>query len=84
VNNSERQRHPHLDFQAVYERPRTGRTYFQPENRSSILLGGTSFQRLPYHFPVFGIDAQGSCFGLGLPFCNSSIDTLSGERMKAM
>src|SRR5262245_38459283 len=37
-----------------------------------------------YHLPVFGIDAQGSCFCFGLPFCRSSIEMLSGERMKAM
>src|SRR6516165_3539329 len=34
-----------------------------------------------YHFPVFSIDAQGSCFGSGLPLCNSSIEILSGERI---
>ena len=37
-----------------------------------------------YHLPVFGIEAQGSCFGLGAPFCKNSIEILSGERMKAM
>ena len=37
-----------------------------------------------YHFPVFCIEAHGSCLGLGLPFCNSSMEMLSGERMKAM
>jgi hypothetical protein len=39
---------------------------------------------LAHHFPTFCIDAQGSCFGSGLPFCNSSMEMLSGERMKAM
>jgi len=34
--------------------------------------------------PVFGIDAQGSFGGSGLPFCRISIDCLSGERTKAM
>ena len=37
-----------------------------------------------YHLPVFGIEAQGYCFGSGLPFCNSSIEMLSGERTKAI
>ncbi len=34
--------------------------------------------------PVFGIDFQGSCTGSGFPFCNSSIDCLSGERTNAI
>ena len=37
-----------------------------------------------YHEPVLGIEAQGSCGGFGLPFCRSSIEMPSGERMKAM
>ena len=38
----------------------------------------------PYHFPVFGIDVQGSFGGSGLPFCSSSIECMSGERTNAM
>src|SRR5215470_13660730 len=34
----------------------------------------------PYHLPVLGIDAHGSCLGRDSPFCSNSIDTLSGER----
>jgi hypothetical protein len=37
-----------------------------------------------YQWPVFGIDSQGSCGGLGSPFCSSSIECRSGERTKAM
>ena len=37
-----------------------------------------------YHFPVFPIDFHGSCGGFGEPFCNNSIECLSGERTKAM
>jgi hypothetical protein len=37
-----------------------------------------------YHEPVFPIEAQGSCGGLAPPFCSSSIEMPSGERMKAM
>jgi hypothetical protein len=33
---------------------------------------------------VFGIEAQGSAGGSDAPFCSSSIETLSGERTKAM
>jgi hypothetical protein len=37
-----------------------------------------------YQLPVLGIDAQGSAFGRAAPFCKSSIEIRSGERMKAM
>jgi hypothetical protein len=37
-----------------------------------------------YHEPVFAIEAQGSCDALGSPFCKSSIDMPSGERINAM
>src|SRR5258708_3463983 len=37
-----------------------------------------------HQWPVFGIDDQGSAGGFGSPFCNSSIECRSGERMKAM
>lgn len=40
--------------------------------------------RPPYQWPVFGIEAQGSCGGFGSPFCKSSIECRSGERTKAM
>jgi hypothetical protein len=40
--------------------------------------------RRAYHEPVLGIEAQGSCVGLAPPFCKSSIEMPSGERMKAM
>jgi len=38
----------------------------------------------PYHFPTLGIDVHGSFGGSGEPFCNSSIECLSGERTNAM
>ena len=37
-----------------------------------------------YQTPTFGIDAHGSAGASAGPACNSSTDTLSGERMKAM
>ena len=38
----------------------------------------------PYQTPVLDMDAQGSRFGKGGPCCKSSIEILSGERMKAI
>ena len=38
----------------------------------------------PYHAPVFAIEAQGSRGGSLSPFCSSSIEMPSGERMNAM
>ena len=40
--------------------------------------------RSVHHFPVFGIESQGSLGESGAPFCRSSIECLSGERTKAM
>jgi hypothetical protein len=37
-----------------------------------------------YHDPVLAIEVQGSCGGFASPFCRSSIEMPSGERMKAM
>src|SRR5689334_22872862 len=37
-----------------------------------------------HHLPVFFIEAHGSCGGSAAPFCNSSIECLSGERTNAM
>ena len=37
-----------------------------------------------YHTPVLGMDFHGSSAGLGSPFCKSSMEISSGERMKAM
>jgi hypothetical protein len=45
---------------------------------------GSACQPFAYHFPVLGMDVQGSFGGNGEPFCNSSIECLSGERTKAM
>jgi hypothetical protein len=46
---------------------------------------GNGLSRPPdHHFPSFGIDAQGSFGGSGLPFCRSSIECLSGERTNAI
>jgi hypothetical protein len=41
-------------------------------------------QAAHHHWPVFGIDAQGSAGARDPPFCSSSIEMLSGERTKAM
>jgi hypothetical protein len=40
--------------------------------------------RLAYQWPVFCIELHGSAGGFGSPFCNSSIECRSGERIKAM
>ena len=37
-----------------------------------------------YQTPSLAMDAQGSRFGSGPPFCNNSIEMASGERMKAI
>src|SRR5262249_45668603 len=37
-----------------------------------------------HQWPVVGIEVHGSAGGFGSPFCNSSIECRSGERMKAM
>lgn len=37
-----------------------------------------------YQWPVFGIEAHGSCGGFGSPFCSSSMECRSGERTNAM
>ena len=41
-------------------------------------------KRAPHQWPVLPIDAQGSSGARAPPFCNSSIEMLSGERTKAM
>ena len=41
-------------------------------------LGGSSKPRA-YQVPVFGMEAQGSCSGLGSPRCSSSMEMLSGD-----
>lgn len=37
-----------------------------------------------YQCPVFSMEAQGSCLASDGPFCRSSMEMLSGERMKAI
>ncbi len=37
-----------------------------------------------YHSPVFGMESQGSSGGRECPFCKSSIEIKSGDRMKAI
>src|ERR1700733_3168838 len=37
-----------------------------------------------HHFPILAMEVQGSFGGSGSPFCNSSIECLSGERTNAM
>ena len=49
---------------------------------AAVHLAGTA--RPAYQAPVFGMLAQGSCGGSDPPFCRSSIEMPSGERMKAM
>src|SRR5271169_704865 len=42
------------------------------------------WEKASYQLPVFGMLAQGSLAGSGVPFCNSSMEIPSGERTKAM
>ena len=42
------------------------------------------FLPIVYQLPVFGMEAHGSALALAGPFCRSSIEMPSGERMKAM
>lgn len=46
--------------------------------------GGLVPGKRAYQWPVFGIDAHGSCGGFGSPFCSNSIECRSGERTNAM
>ncbi len=39
---------------------------------------------LVYQLPIFSIDAHGSVAGNASPFCNNSIEILSGDLTKAM
>jgi hypothetical protein len=47
---------------------------------------GPSTRNLPanHQTPVLGIDVHGSAGALASPFCKSSMEMLSGERMNAM
>lgn len=38
----------------------------------------------PYQWPVFGIEAHGSCGGSASPFCSNSTDCRSGDRTNAI
>jgi hypothetical protein len=59
--------------------------FFLARILSNRLGNPTPWSRPPGHqTPVFGIDAQGSIGGSASPSCSSSIEILSGERMKAM
>jgi hypothetical protein len=49
--------------------------------------GAEHGRRVPgpdYHEPVFAIELQGSCGAFGPPFCKSSMEMPSGERIKAI
>lgn len=54
------------------------------ERYKLYLLGLTAYEIVPYHCPTFGAEAQGSSMGKGSPFCSSSMEMLSGERINAM
>ena len=46
--------------------------------------GSRSASLITYQWPVLAMLTQGSAGGKDSPSCSSSIDTLSGERTKAM
>ena len=60
----------------------------RPVSAPVIGLGSRSTWRAQtvalHHFPVFGMDFQGSLAGSGEPFCNNSIEWRSGERTNAI
>jgi hypothetical protein len=73
------------------ERQAKGRLVVDGFLRRSRVGGATIASRgaraqspLSHHFPLFGIETQGSLGGNGEPFCKISIECLSGERTKAI
>ena len=54
------------------------------KQRGRRAVSPARWARRRYQCPVFGIDFQGSLGGSAAPFCNSSIECLSGERTNAM
>jgi diguanylate cyclase (GGDEF)-like protein len=76
--------------EALYQAKREGRNrvVFKDSDSDDVETGNFRvIQRdLAYRHqvPVFGIEAHGSAFGNAEPFCSSSIEMLSGERMNAI
>ena len=64
--------------------PLTNPTQRDVADFSIITLAGREPPPVAHHLPVLGIDAHGSCLGFDPSFCSSSMEMLSGERMKAM
>jgi hypothetical protein len=56
----------------------------EKETRKAMLGSCKGNRKTPHQCPVFDIDDHGSAGGLASPFCNSSIECRSGERMKAI
>jgi len=54
------------------------------QHESSLFAQRQSQTTNHYHAPTFGMLTHGSCGASALPFCNNSIEMLSGERTKAM
>src|SRR5947199_232423 len=77
-----------VDLPASTRRPASViRTRAMPKGRAERArptVKGRHSGGLPHHLPVFGMEAHGSFGGSGLPFCNSSIECLSGERTNAI
>ena len=69
-------------------RPETARLQGHEAPTSSALAGKvapvTPDDPECYQWPVFSMDAQGCIGSRALPFCRSSMDTLSGDRTNAM
>ena len=67
-------------------RQRNGERHPQPHDRPTTCNAppAANARHQTYHWPVFGIDAHGSADAFAAPFCNSSMEMLSGDLTKAM
>jgi len=64
--------------------PNTGTNRGRRQPGQGADVGPAPRCRSPYQCPWLGMLTQGSAGAFASPFCNSSIDTLSGERTKAI
>ncbi len=64
---------------------KSGNQPMQQLGRRAIIIPDLRHvSRTGYHSPVLGIEAQGSAGASASPFCRSSMEMLSGERINAM
>jgi len=63
---------------------RTSSSWQDSSNGAALLFASGRLCSVRYHFPVLGIEDQGSAAGRASPFWSSSTDCRSGERTNAM